>query len=49
MAVLALKKLTDIPVFVPQASKVLIASLTMMALMTILVVPILATVTVFVR
>ena len=49
MAVLALKKLTDIPVFACQASKVLIASLAMMALMTILVVPILVTVPVFVR
>lgn len=49
MAVLASKTLTDIPVFAPQASKALIAGLTMMALMKILVVPILATVTVFVK
>ena len=49
MAVLASKTLTDIPAFAPQASKALIAGLTMMALMIILVVPILATVTVFVR
>ena len=49
MAVLASKTLTDIPVFAPQASKAQIAGLTMMALMTIHVVPILATVTVFVR
>jgi hypothetical protein len=48
MAVLASKTLTDIPVFAPQASKALIAGLTMMALMKILVVPILVTVTVFV-
>ena len=49
MAVLASRTLTDIPAFAPQASKALIAGLTMMALMIILVVPILATVTVFVR
>ena len=49
MAVLASKTLTDIPAFAPQASKALIVGLTMMALMIILVVPILATVTVFVR
>ena len=49
MVVLASKTLTDIPAFAPQASKALIASLMMMALMTILVVPILVTVTVFVR
>jgi hypothetical protein len=49
MAVLASKTLTDILAFAPQASKALIASLMMMALMIILVVPILATVTVFVR
>jgi len=49
MAVLASKTLTDIPAFAPQASKALIAGLMMMALMIILVVPILATVTVFVR
>ena len=49
MAVLASKTLMDIPVFAPQASKALIAGLTMMALMTILVVPILATVTVVVK
>ena len=49
MAVLASKTLTDIPAFAPQASKALIVGLTMMALMIILVVPILVTVTVFVR
>ena len=49
MAVLASRTLTDIPAFAPQASKALIVGLTMMALMIILVVPILATVTVFVR
>jgi hypothetical protein len=49
MAVLASKTLTDIPAIAPQASKALIAGLTMMALMTIPVFPILATVTVFVR
>ena len=49
MAVLASKTLTDIPAIAPQASKALIAGLTMMALMTIPVFPILAKVTVFVR
>jgi len=49
MAVLASKTLTDIPAIAPQASQALIAGLTMMALMTIPVFPILAKVTVFVR
>lgn len=49
MAVLASKALTDIPALAPQASMALIAGLAIMALMTILVVPILARVTVFVR
>ena len=49
MAVLASKTLTDIPAIAPQASKALIAGLTMMTLMTIRVIPILAKGTVFVR